>query len=479
MQWIALHLPNLPLEALTRAFATPEPRGITENHVIVACDGCAVACGVKPGMTVSAATALAPQLVVRPRNVAAENEALLGLAAWAMQFTPNIAIDLPASLALEVTGSTRLFGSLARIAAHLGEGCAQMGFTIRTAAAPTARSAIWLARSGREVFVADPMQIERTIAGLPVCVAVEDENTLDALAAIGASRIGDVLALPRPEFARRFGQTLLDDLDRALGRVPDPCAFFTPPATFHARLELPAEVTQTEALLFAVKRLFVQLDGFLAARAGGVRRFVLKLTHRDSEPTSVSIGLVAPSRNASHFTVLARERLTPLALPAPVRAISLEADDIAPLVGEDLTLFPGGSCPTEDWWQLVERLRARLGTGMVHGVALAAEHRPEYASQGCELTANGKAAPTATVSSAPRPFWLLADPRPLAEIDAAPHYGGPLRLLAGPERIESGWWDSGDIARDYFVAQTPDCALVWIYRERHAAGGWFLHGLFA
>jgi protein ImuB len=60
-----------------------------------------------------------------------------------------------------------------------------------------------------------------------------------------------------------------------------------------------------------------------------------------------------------------------------------------------------------------------------------------------------------------------------------PHHGGPLKLVAGPERIESGWWDGDELARDYFVAQTPEHGLVWIYRARGAAGGWFLHGLFA
>ena len=28
-----------------------------------------------------------------------------------------------------------------------------------------------------------------------------------------------------------------------------------------------------------------------------------------------------------------------------------------------------------------------------------------------------------------------------------------LELLAGPERIESGWWDGADVQRDYYVAQ--------------------------
>jgi len=47
----------------------------------------------------------------------------------------------------------------------------------------------------------------------------------------------------------------------------------------------------------------------------------------------------------------------------------------------------------------------------------------------------------------------------------------------GPERIQSGWWDGAYERRDYFIAQTPARALLWIYRV--AARGWYLHGWFA
>ena len=45
---------------------------------------------------------------------------------------------------------------------------------------------------------------------------------------------------------------------------------------------------------------------------------------------------------------------------------------------------------------------------------------------------------------------------------------GPLILLAGPERIESGWWDGHPVVRDYFVAGNAAQAVLWIYRERLA-----------
>ena len=78
-----------------------------------------------------------------------------------------------------------------------------------------------------------------------------------------------------------------------------------------------------------------------------------------------------------------------------------------------------------------------------------------------------------------RPLWLIEPPRRLKENRGVPHDDGPLELLAGPERIESGWWDGGEITRDYFIARAPSAGLLWIYRERGTAGAWYLHGVFA
>jgi protein ImuB len=59
-----------------------------------------------------------------------------------------------------------------------------------------------------------------------------------------------------------------------------------------------------------------------------------------------------------------------------------------------------------------------------------------------------------------------------------PRRGGPLRLVSEPERIESGWWDEGEIARDYYRALDIHGVRLWVFRERSAPHGWFLHGIF-
>jgi len=53
-----------------------------------------------------------------------------------------------------------------------------------------------------------------------------------------------------------------------------------------------------------------------------------------------------------------------------------------------------------------------------------------------------------------------------------------LRLVAGPERIESGWWDGADVRRDYYVASDSRGARFWIYRDCVGERKWFLHGIF-
>jgi protein ImuB len=59
-----------------------------------------------------------------------------------------------------------------------------------------------------------------------------------------------------------------------------------------------------------------------------------------------------------------------------------------------------------------------------------------------------------------------------------PRRRGTLRLSSEPERIETGWWDGGEVARDYYTAVDSHGVRLWVFRERAAPHGWFLHGVF-
>ncbi|MGA7983826.1 MAG: DNA polymerase Y family protein [Burkholderiales bacterium] len=480
MLWLALRFPRLVLEVLSRGRAPLEteraPWAVADAGRVLACDARAEALGVRPGMRLAAAWALASQLHVWPSNQAAKQETLEGIAAWMCRFTPRVSLQMPNGVLAEIEGSLRLFHGLATMVEQIRAGVDQMGLTPTLAVAPTARGAWWLASAGQEALILDRAVLEMALASLPIAVACDRPDALDLLHNIGITTIGELRGLPREGVARRFGQALLDGLDQALGRVPEPRNFFAPPLRFAAKLELPGEVTHAEGVLFAVRRLLVQLEGLLTARQAGVRRFLLTLLHRNVNPTVLDLGLASPCREVERFMQLLRERLSAHRLVKPVEAIRIEAENFVPLHAGTVDLFKGSHAESEAWARLVERLQARLGSEAVHGLGLHPEHRPERAWRA--IAAEDRPL-CADQSSGARPLWLIEPPRRLKEKGGVPLDAGPLELLAGPERIESGWWDEGEIARDYFIARAPSAALLWVFRERGTTGGWYLHGMFA
>jgi protein ImuB len=200
------------------------------------------------------------------------------------------------------------------------------------------------------------------------------------------------------------------------------------------------------------------------------------LSHERRAETQVQMRLVTESRDPEHLLNLLRERFAGIELPGPVTAISLHGNEIAPLAFRNLSFLPEDQHGRENAVHLVERLQARLGENAVLSLTTRPDHRPERAWRLCRP--GGAAALKIPPEFSARPLWLLARPQPLREVAAIPYHEGPLSMLAGPERIESGWWDGHDVTRDYFVACNPAQSLVWVYRERNASPAWHLHGIF-
>lgn len=477
MLWLALRFPLLPLEILTRGAEISGPLAVADSSAagagIVTCNREARLRGIQPGMTVAAAWALASSLRVFTRDTAAERAALERIATWALQFTPAVSAAAPAEVLLEVAGSLKLFGGFNRLWADIERRIRAVGYTTVIAGAPTPLAAQLFARAGLSLRIRHDDALRLSLDPLPVDVLELPATTAAMLRDIGVRTLGACLHLPRDGLARRDGKELLERLDRALGRIPDPRPAFAPPAKFKAVLQLPAPVCEAGALLFAARRLIAEMCGWLAATGKGAQRLAFALAHEGRDDTRFALDLVTATRDPGHLAAVLRERLERLALPCPAIAIAMESDRLLPLASRNLSFLPDERASAETVIQLVERLRARLGENAVQGLETAADHRPERAWRACE-PGNESAAPGAWPPSA-RPLWLLHTPRPLAQIAEIPQHEGPLTLLTAPERIEAGWWDGDDVKREYFVARNPAQSLLWIYRE---GGSWYLHGFF-
>lgn len=480
MLWLALHFPHLSLDLLLRG-RTP---GMQTGPLVVCAtrerrqrvhdrNRAAARAGIEPGMELGAALSLTDRLQVQPRDEAAEMAALETLAAWAGQFTPTVCLDPPGGLALEIGGSLTLFGGLKALRTRIARGLRALGYRARGAVAPAPAAARLLARAGRSEAIADHQALAATLHGLPVTTLECSGRVLNALWGMGLRTVGDCLHLPRDGMARRLGPELLQYLDRALGRIPDPRVPFQPPARFCSRLLLPAEITDAGALVFAAQRLVQELSGFLLARGSGVQELALGLVHRRRPATSLPVGMVRPGRDAEHLLGLLREHLERCELTVPVEAVELHADHLIPLEETSYDLFARPSGGEQDGARLIERLRARLGEDAVRGLRPCADHRPEYAWEYCAPgQAHSKPVPAA------RPLWLLQEPALLKVTQGLPRLDGRLVLRQGPERIEGGWWEGADAARDYFIAEGPRHERLWIFRELRKPQRWFLHGIF-
>lgn len=470
---------------------------VSHERIVVA-DAAARAAGIRPGMRLASAWALLPALTIHERDDEREAAALNRLSCWAGGFTSEVCLLPPQTLLLEIAGSLRLFGGMHALFERAIAGCREQGFAPRAALAPTPQGAEWLARVGDGTPCPEPGDLKNRLGRLPLAALPFTERETGLLVGFGVKTLGDVLRLPRAGLARRLGADFANRVGRALGELPDPRPRFVFPERFAQRLELQARVENAMALGFAGNRLVTALCGWLAARGQGIGGCVLELEHErgaQARPaTELVLGFTGATRDPERIGRVLMERLQRLELPAAVEAIRLRADEPIALAGRAGSLFmagrPGSEAGAADdsVTALIERLQARLGEDQVRSIALVADHRPENASLPVAPAPENGRKPLSTKitqphpPAGPRPLWLLPQPQALREADGRPQRGGPLQLLAGPERIESGWWDAdepgatGDVRRDYFVARSPHAEWLWVFRN---GDGWFLHGFFA
>jgi len=448
--------------------------------LIVAVNTSAAARGVRGGMPVNSALALVPELMLKARNTLREERVLCQLASWAGQFTPAVSIHGGHALLLEIQGSLRLFNGLDALCATVAAGLKALGYQVRMACATTGRAALWLARAGVGRPVRNSLELRQVLGGVHVRHLGWPARTVQALLQMGLTTVGDCVRLPREGFARRLGPQCQRELDQAFGRHPEPQRFHMPPACFSAELDLPVESSDVPLLLEGFQQLFTQLKEALESRQASVGGVWCRLIHPDGQETRLRLGL----QQAAGHTIavgllpgLLRLRLEAGSLPGAVSSLALQADLESGqlMVGTDLL----GQClqPDGGLRALLERLRARLGEAAVQGFALRADHRPENAWRAVPDPLAETGGSDALMAVRSRPVWLLAAPKLLGMIAGEPAWRGALSLLHGPERIESGWWDGGDVRRDYYRASNPQGAVLWVYQDLRSQS-WYLHGVF-
>jgi protein ImuB len=446
-------------------------------------------------MALADARARCPELETAPCDPVADACALRLLARRMRRFTPQVALDPPDGLLLDLTGVGHLFGGEAALVARA---VAATGLITRHALADHAAMARALARYGG-VGAADPR-------ALPVAALELPEAALAGLRRAGLTRLGDLAARPLAGLAARFGEEAVRRLRAILGEGDAPLDAIRARAPIRAEARFAEPIARTNDVLDTIEALLRDCFRQLEARHAGGRRFVAGLERCDGAHRRLAVETGRPSRDATLVMRLFAERIEGLADPLDpgfgFDRISLAVPRAEPLAAQQAVL--GGDAAVEDSLAaLIDRLVTRLGPGQVLRLATRDSHLPEVAQRFVPATGGQPPAPPVPpgiTPTAPRPLLLFDPPQPVTAMAGVPD-GPPLRfrwrgalhevrLAEGPERIAAEWWchPEGYLpgrlrTRDYYRVEDAEGRRFWLFRhglfEESAAPRWYLHGLFA
>jgi protein ImuB len=493
----SIWLPHLAIERWAKTADCPPDDPViltvegTHGPIIHAVTKTAAERGARVGARLTDARALDPALVAVPADPAGDAALLQRLAKWTSRWSPLVEVDGSDGLRLDVSGVAHLFGGEPGLMRDVQRCFARAGLMARVAIAPTAAAA-WALVHHDPCICRDDLQ--EKLGPLHTSALRLDADTVRTLERLGLKTIGALFGMPRLALARRFrgAEDVVDALDRALGKKPEPltAAPASPPPRAALRMEEPA--THPEAGAQALERLIPGLVRQLQERRLGARRLSLHGFRVDGSVATASVATAIPSREPKHLQRLLMDKAGALDPEFGFDAFALQADWTEDLgaAQESLVEEPSGE---REVARLIDRLTVKLGPAAVRRPQLEESHLPERASGW--VTALAKPEPI-ELPGVRRPQRLLDRPEAIDVVYATPE-GVPRRFMwrravhdiarvEGPERIAPEWWrqPSSTRLRDYYRVEDAAGRRYWIYREgvigdgRGGAPNWFIHGLF-
>ena len=551
-------------------------RDVRRGECIVTCSRAAHACGVRPGMPLTEAEALVSRLISSrhtpcavngdgTRSVpatylhdpAADLAELAKLAEACERFSPLVGWETvernqasgghkppddfdplgPSALFLDITGIGILFGGEERLLSAVCEQFVGPGYRVKLAIAETIGAAWALTFGDRRVgqagsrqrdsadlpdcgihpggsAVAEASLTHPTLSPLPIHTLRVPQETVDLLAQLGITTIGQLLELPRDSLASRFGERLPLRLAQLLGEAGEVIAPHHPPPSYEADWVLDVPRGDWECLEPILQELLKRITESMQRRQEGAVRLVCRLDCAGAAPLKLDVGLFRPSAVARHLWDLLRMQLEQRHLPGPVGRVTVQVVQSAPLQCRQSELFGGGILEgTRELSLLIDRLSGRLGRDAVVRPELARDPLPEKAFR--EVPLAGRTSPRSKVQSSKskrtsstldfglwtldsgldsdtsvlfRPLELFDPPVILDVLSVVPD-GPPIRFsfrgkphrvarYFGPERIETGWWRGRSVRRDYYRVETVEGQRFWLFR-RLEDGAWGMQGVFA
>lgn len=466
--------------------AVPE-RG---RKVITAASVAAEALGIGCGMVVADARATLPSLQVFDEDPLLADKLLHALALWCLRYTPEVAVDPPDGLILDVSGCTYLWGGERPYLKEIVTKLRSSGYDVRAAIADTIGTAWAVSRYGQVSPIIEPgAQMDALLSLTPAALRLE-KATLERMHKLGLYHINSFISMPRQTLRRRFGQLLLDRLDQALGRSKEIIELIRPVEPYQERLPCLEPIRTATGIEIALRKLLEALCARLQKEQKGLRTAVFKGFRIDGNVQQIEIGTNRPTRNEEHLFKLFELKISTITPALGIEVFILEAPVVEDLSQVQDSLWNTGAGHQAGIANLLDRLAGRLGMGAIHRYVPDEHYWPERSFR---LAASLEEKPTTDWRlDRPRPVCLLAKPEAIEVTAPIPDYPPMLFIYKrkihkvikadGPERIEREWWLEDGLHRDYYAVEDEQGARYWIFRLGHYDGHkpeWFIHGFFA
>lgn len=498
MLWLALYFPNLHLNSLVCA-GSVNPQEIQQTTAMVVINAQrelvqlndkARGVGLQARMQLGTASAIHNELQFYALDESLEVRRLNELALQCYAFSSDVVVrKAQRCLLIEFSGMLKLYGDvdcyLRTIMEHLKAESVDLLYALAPSPLLAEVLACWQNLLAKPCLFAP--DAEQALSSLPLACLNIGEKTIQKLQRLGLETIGELLALPDADLAMRLGKDFVRYLHQLKATAKPVLPRFSLPEYFHSSLGFDAEVQSAAALLFPARRLFERMERFLRRRSQTVQSLECLLCTRSKQVQTIVLVSAHPESSAQHWHDLLRLKLDYVKLDAPVLSLELQANVLLPLEVEAQDLFATG-VSTRSVAATLSRIEARLGHQSVLHPILKDAHLPEQSFE-YRIVEDARSLQKEWQVAEPRrqyaqrtlrPSVLLEEPQALAET---------VRIIHGPERIQTGWWQgvaqgnekgheqARGVVRDYFVALNEHKQLLWVFRDPEQQ--WFVHGLFA
>jgi len=419
-------------------------------------------------------------VTVRQRSETQEASAHAALLDCAAGFSPRVEDTAPDTVAIDLEGLDRLFGSDAQIATRIYDQAILLGLEPNVAVAGNPDAAIHASRGfdGQRVI---PRGMERKqLSTIPLCLLTAEPEFLETMGRWGLHTFGDFGALPPVKISERLGQTGVRLHTLARGASARPLDPHQESLRFEETMELEDAIALLEPLRFVLARLLDRICHRLRMRHRATHEIRVRL---DAYERVLQLPMpVCDPKMLVELLMLDLESHPP---KNAVTKVSVEAIPTKPRAVQNGLFVPLAPEP-EKLEVTLARIAHVVGKENVGSPEVLDTHRPDA----FRINRYNSIQPHSSRQHA-FPSLALRRFRPALEAtvqlrNAVPcwiafhGFFGPVVTASGPWKSSGEWWREDHWTReewDVRVKSQKGFMLFRVYCDS-ASGRWFAEGVY-